>query len=246
MSYLIFDTETSGIPRKDLPPFHPDQARIMQLAFLLLDEEFKERASFCSLLSHDTDYNVHPKAFEAHGISKEDCQKYGITADSAINELLDQYQHGRMCIGHNIPFDRSCVALVQNDVAQFDPNNLLNREVCTMRLLTPICKLPHKNSYSQRFSPYKWPTLQEAHTHIFGHGFEKAHDALADVRATSRLFEWLFKRGYVSKPLGEQPRDSEGLAASRDIPQPASSPSQVAPTLPSTIGQEVVTSNSPS
>lgn len=34
----------------------------------------------------------------------------------------------------------------------------------------------------------KWPKLQELYKVLFGHSFEGAHNAMADVVATKRLF----------------------------------------------------------
>lgn len=39
-----------------------------------------------------------------------------------------------------------------------------------------------------RIFGYKWPTLQELHTHMFKRGFTGAHDAMTDVRVLVRCF----------------------------------------------------------
>jgi hypothetical protein len=49
--------------------------------------------------------------------------------------------------------------------------------LCTKQLSTEYCNLPGKYAGKP-----KWPTLQELHTHLFGKGFDGAHDALADVQ----------------------------------------------------------------
>ena len=43
---LVFDTETTTFPSPKLAASHPYQARIVQLAWVLLDEQFKEKPSF--------------------------------------------------------------------------------------------------------------------------------------------------------------------------------------------------------
>ena len=35
---------------------------------------------------------------------------------------------------------------------------------------------------------YKWPKLFELHQKLFGVGFEEAHDAGVDIRATAKCF----------------------------------------------------------
>ena len=54
---------------------------------------------------------------------------------------------------------------------------------------------------------YKWPTLQELHWELFGHGFAAAHDAGADVAACASCFSELVRRGIIT-PATPSPTDS--------------------------------------
>ena len=62
----------------------------------------------------------------------------------------------------------------------------LKPKYCTMKMSTNYCKLPGGKQ------GFKSPKLSELHQVMFGEGFENAHDALADVRATVRCF-WKLK-----------------------------------------------------
>ena len=53
--------------------------------------------------------------------------------------------------------------------------------LCTMTASTDYCKLP--GNYG-----YKWPTLQELHSILFGTNYEDAHDALEDVKICAKCF----------------------------------------------------------
>ena len=192
---LVFDTETTTFPSPKLAANHPYQARIVQLAWILLDEQFKERACFNSLIRIPFSVTIHEGAKNAHGISKEDCARYGLCIDSVLTPFLSYYTTCTI-VAHNIKFDNQLIAiehelLFGKPVTRFDVDGP-QIEFCTMEAMTDICKLPFAATNRQSFGKeYKWPTLQEAHQHAFGYQFEGAHDALADVRATARLYKWL-------------------------------------------------------
>jgi hypothetical protein len=63
--------------------------------------------------------------------------------------------------------------------------------LCTMLTLTPICKIPKKDGRVGN----KWPKLQEAYQYIFGEQFPNAHNAMVDIEATRRVFNWCVREG---------------------------------------------------
>jgi DNA polymerase III epsilon subunit-like protein len=62
---------------------------------------------------------------------------------------------------------------------------------CTMQAATDYCRLPGQYGY-------KWPSLQELHTKLFGQPFEGAHNALVDVRACARCYFELKRLGVMA------------------------------------------------
>ena len=192
---LVFDTETSTFPSPKLAASHPNQARIVQIAWVLLDEQFQERACFNSLIRIPSSVKIHEGAKNAHGISEEDCRKYGLCAEDVLMPFFSYYTTCTI-VAHNVRFDNQLIAiehelLFGKPITRFDVEGK-QIEFCTMEAMTPICKLPFAATSKQFFGKqYKWPTLQEAHQHAFGERFEGAHDALADVRATARIYKWL-------------------------------------------------------
>jgi DNA polymerase III subunit epsilon len=185
--YLFFDTETSDLPNAGLDLGDPKQARIIQLACVLTDERFEEVASFSNLISIPPDTKINPKAQERHGISKDRCIKYGIPIQAAIHMYLTYQAMCEVVIGHSLKFDAQMldIELKMCSMATIEQKP----SICTMLAMTSICRLPNKWN-----NGYKWPKLQEAYQFCFGESFDKAHDALADVRATKRIFKWLQER----------------------------------------------------
>ena len=57
MSYLIFDTETTGIPNLSIDMQHPAQPHIVQLAAIILDENFNITTELNTLIK-PTDWDI--------------------------------------------------------------------------------------------------------------------------------------------------------------------------------------------
>ena len=69
----------------------------------------------------------------------------------------------------------------------------IKKELCTMKMTTDYCKLPHPK-FPNRYN-YKWPRLQELHFKLFGKEFINAHNSKFDVIACSTcLFECIRKK----------------------------------------------------
>ena len=102
-----------------------------------------------------------------------------------MQELAEQLVHSETLVAHNMAFDSKIVGAEFLRTFGSNPMNG-KRKLCTMETSTDILKLPG-------YYGYKWPKLDELHRSLFGEGFEGAHDALADIRATSRCF-WEMRR----------------------------------------------------
>ena len=186
--YLIFDTETTGFPSKGLDRSNPKQARICQLAWILLDKNFKCLEQYCELIRPDG-WTISSGAFAAHGIAHEECVAKGVD----IFEAMQIFEHVLLFnsthkIAHNLKFDAQLIDIEANNEYGWEYMN----PICTMELMTPVCKLPSKRM------TYKWPKLQEAYQYCFNESFEGAHNALADCIATARVFRWLVEHRHVT------------------------------------------------
>lgn len=200
MKTLVFDTETSGFYDPKLNLDDPRQGRIVQLACVLLDNEFKLVNSFYSLVKPREVFIINSGAQAAHGISAEMVEKYGINTDTALQTFLDFYNKADCIVAHNIGFDSRMLDtelyLAENVMMQ-SINWQDSKHICTMREMTPICQLPSTGKFGAKF---KWPKLQEAYYHCFNKNFDDAHDAMADVKATAEVFKWLVDGNYIILP----------------------------------------------
>lgn len=127
-------------------------------------------------------WTIPEDATKIHGITTEDCEKYGLSILSVLGLFGKWCEIADILIAHNISFDLSRI-IYHRDKHDLKTKVLLpTRSFCTMQTTTNICKLPGK------YDSYKWPKLQEAYKHFFGENFDGAHDALADVKACARVY----------------------------------------------------------
>lgn len=180
---LFFDTETTGLPNLKLPPSDPSQPRIVQIAALLTTDNGEEVGSFNVIV--DPKILIPDQATKVHGITNSMVKEQGIDADAAMDIFDAMARKASLYVGHNISFDAFIVNCVYAAVG-YDFISLENI-FCTMKEMTPICRFPSKF----RGSTFKWPKLSEAYEFCFKKPLEKAHDALADVRACKEIFFWL-------------------------------------------------------
>jgi len=190
MKYLIFDTESTGLPREEKDPFHYPEywPRMVQLAWILTDGE---------TIITEENYLIYPDGFvipssfmEIHGITNERAREEGKPVLEVLSVFSESIKQADVLVGHNVSFDRSIVTS-EYSRAKLNAPILKLPYHCTMKTSTEVCKLPAKGGRRG----YKWPSLSELHQFLFEEPFEHAHDASADVRACMRCYLELKNRG---------------------------------------------------
>lgn len=200
--YLIFDTETTGLPKRwDAPISDTDNwPRCIQIAWQLHDE-------MGNLIEHQ-DYLVKPDGFnipydaeKIHGISTELAAEQGISLQEVLAKFNIALSKAKFIVGQNVGFDVNIMG------AEFYRENVVNNlqelpvlDTCTEDT-AQLCKIP-----GGRGGKFKLPTLTELHEYLFGVGFGEAHNATADVEATTRCFlELIRRREYTIEQLDVAP-----------------------------------------
>jgi DNA polymerase-3 subunit alpha len=196
--FLIFDTETTGLPvNYNAPVSDTDNwPRIVQLAW--------ECHDIAGNLIAAKSYIIKPEGFtipfaaeKVHGISTEKALTEGHDLDAVLEEFTGSIDQSGLIIGHNVDFDLKIAG------AEFYRRGVATKlfdvkVICTKEVSTDICALP-----GGKGGKYKWPTLAELHEVLFHEGFQEAHNAAADVAATARCFFELVRRGVITaKMLG--------------------------------------------
>ncbi len=191
--YLIFDTETTGIPHNKTAPISDvdNWPRVVQLAWQLHDAKGK-LLSQQNFLIKPEGFDIPYKAEQIHGIST----KRALAEGHSLKKILDLFVHdltrATLLVGHNIEFDISILG-AEFIRQQFDVGSLLKLEkVDTGLVSTAFCGLSGGLG-----GKLKMPRLVELHEKLFGVNYGDAHDAAYDVAATARCFFGLIKKQVV-------------------------------------------------
>lgn len=200
--YLIFDTETTGLPKRwDAPITDTDNwPRCIQIAWQLHDE-------LGNCIEHQ-DYLVQPDGFnipydaeKIHGISTELAQEQGIPLAEVLEKFNEALGKTKFVVGQNVKFDLNIMGAEFVRGAVENPlQELPVLDTCTEHTAN-LCEIP-----GGRYGKFKLPTLSELHEHLFSVGFAEAHNATADVEATTRCFFELLRLGeYTKEQLDVEP-----------------------------------------
>ena len=200
--YLIFDTETTGLPKRwDAPVTDTDNwPRCIQIAWQLHD-------AMGNVIEHQ-DYLVQPEGFtipfdaeKIHGISTELAQKEGIPLAEVAEKFAETLSKTKFVVGQNVGFDLNIMGAEFHRLQMHNPlPQLPVLDTCT-ETTAQLCQIP-----GGRGGKFKLPTLTELHEFLFNEPFAEAHNATADVEATTRCFLELVRRNiYSAEELDVQP-----------------------------------------
>ena len=194
--YLIFDTETTGLPQNYNAPLtdFDNWPRMVQLAWQLHGSK-GELIAARNFIVKPEGYTIPFNAEKVHGISTKRAEEEGHPLADVLASFAEDVAQAEWLIGHNVEFDYSIVGAEY--LRKEMPNATEGKTPYDTKLeSTEFCAIP-----GGRGGKYKWPTLTELHNKLFGVGFDDAHDAAYDVDATARCFFGLLTEG-VSAPLG--------------------------------------------
>jgi DNA polymerase-3 subunit alpha len=191
--FLIFDTETTGLPRRDNAPVSEvdNWPRVVQVAWQLHDET-GEIMEHNNLLIVPDGFEIPYSAEKVHKISTEKARKHGVPLEEALQKFNESVEKASFLVGHNIRFDMNALG------AEFIRTGVTTRfleekQVCTMWSSTDHLKLP-----GGRGGKFKPPKLMELYEYLFEEQFPEAHNASADVEATARCFFELLRKKIIS------------------------------------------------
>ncbi|NTV80607.1 MAG: 3'-5' exonuclease [Candidatus Aminicenantes bacterium] len=193
MKLLFFDCETTGLPgvRWFSPEVVDEWPRLVQLAWARYDAagNLEEARNF---IVKPDGFKVPPDATRIHGISDAEARRVGRDLGQVLDEFLEAATApGTTLVAHNFDYDRNVVA--GELIRARKPLAFLELAgICTMRETTDLCQLSRPGGGSG----YKWPTLEELHTWVFGFSYEGAHDAANDIGACARAFFKLRDAGH--------------------------------------------------
>lgn len=181
--YLIYDTETTGLPKNFSAPVSDSEnwPRLVQVAWQLHDE-MGELIEVKNFIVRPEGFTIPYNAEKIHGISTKRAQEQGVDLAFVLEEFNKAVEKSEFIVGHNIVFDINIMG-AEFYRAQMETSLMGEKRIDTKDEGTDFCAIP-----GGRGGKFKWPTLTELHIKLFKEGFNEAHNASADVEATTRCF----------------------------------------------------------
>ena len=184
MKYLIFDTETTGLPKTREPAEARPQnwPHLVSLSWVLLDTDTNKICKQRHSVIRPDKWTIPDESVRIHGITQEMALGIGVDLFEAVNEMLCEPCDA--WVAHNLEFDMGVIvnAVLWDLDLRFPVTP--QKKLCTMRLSKNVCKIP--GTYG-----YKFPKLKELYEHAFKHPPLETHlhNSLYDARILTEVIQ---------------------------------------------------------
>jgi len=205
LSFIIFDIETTGLPKSYNAHFSDnkayDSSRIVQIAWKLFDAGCASANAPASPSCISTEsFIIQCDGFRIanshfHGITEERSELEGVPLETALRAFYRDALMADMLIAHNIQFDYN---ILLNHVFRIKDFECIQRlvsmqKLCTMKSTTDVCRLSGRNGKG-----FKYPKLVELYQYVFSKPpLYPQHDAGWDVVTLSECVLELIKKGQL-------------------------------------------------
>jgi DNA polymerase III epsilon subunit-like protein len=207
---IIFDTETTGLPR--------DRKKAPHLA----RNNWPDLVSICWKVYENTtcvrteNHIIRPEGWvipddviRIHGISNEEAHRNGQRLQDVLLLFRSDLKGCSHLIAHNIEFDRNVLYHAYLWRLQMNPESFwpTDAEFCSAQESVDELKLPMMFPSNDPSKRYKIPTLDELYTYTFNRPPpSNAHNALRDVEVLSAIIwaRWILV-GENNQPLNPTP-----------------------------------------
>ena len=192
MSYTVFDTETTGLPKTRQPPTKEnlecwDECRILSIAAITYSSRGRELSRFYTVIKPD---GFKVAATEVHGITEEEANTNGIPFEEAYKKFIEMTHNSNKIIGHNLKFD---IGVLKAETIR------RNLDFSPIEKLTPVCTLDLVKKWYGK--PKKLIVIYEE---LFGKEFEGAHNALFDTQACAEVYAVIKDDPRKYKPISQK------------------------------------------
>ena len=162
--------------------------RCIQIAWQIHDKK-GALVSHKNFLIQPDDFTIPFDSEQVHGISTALASAKGVSLEEVLSEFQTALKEVRYIVGHNVSFDRNIMGAEFLRADLSDPlEGKAVIDTCTEET-AQLCQLP-----GGRGGKFKLPTLGELYHFLFNESFKEAHNATADVEATTRAFLELIRQ----------------------------------------------------
>jgi len=206
MRVLIFDTETTGLPKTKY--INTDTLKlwpyIVQFSYIIFDTTKNDILETCdNVVKVYNGVNIPEESIVFHGITNKMSQEKGVDIFKILNEFCCHLKNVDMLVGHNISFDINMVKvelhriiyenssnISENEINSIKSNLILltnfNNVYCTLQKSINLCDIIKTNKFGKTYK--KFPKLVELHQKLFTTTPNNLHNSFNDILVTLRCF----------------------------------------------------------
>jgi len=200
MHVLIFDTETTGLPKTKIVDggnLHL-WPHIVQFSYVILDINvntlIKVKDAIVKIPSAVT---IPEEAYKIHGITTEMTQQLGLSIETIMDEFFTDILNVDLLVAHNLNFDLNMIKcellrLIKENTNPDKYNSYFNEFIklkkmyCTMQESVDLCNIEARYKNGNKY--IKFPKLSELYEKLFKTTPSKLHNSLNDVAVCARCF----------------------------------------------------------
>jgi len=193
MRVLLFDTETTGLPKdRRLPAISrsgnwPD---IVSLSWAVFEDQ--RLVSAQSRIISPSDWEIPSESTRIHGISDACASRNGVSLESVIQDFREDVWGAEVVVAHNLAFDQNVIDSAwywricpAEGLTHRPPFGWPTMQVCTAEVGTDICKIAFPDNPHR----YRFPKLQELYACLLKKPCPyPAHSSLFDTLALADIF----------------------------------------------------------
>jgi DNA polymerase III epsilon subunit-like protein len=193
MKFVVFDTETTGLPEGRNPSLYDSSKwpHIVQLSWAEYDTVTFKVVCHDHIIRPPAHVVISPESTAIHRIDRAICDAKGIDCHVAIMDFVHTISDADVIVAHNMSFDKKVLIVegIRNSIPPFF-DATKREEVCTMKDSTEICKIPA--TFKDGTPYFKFPKLSELHIHLFtGEIPDGLHNSMVDVMVCLRCFVFI-------------------------------------------------------
>lgn len=183
-TFIVFDTETTGLPLYKQSLLAIEQPWMVQLGFVVTDEHYNVLSTYDSIVCPPPGAIHHPRATEVHGITEERCRDEGVPTKEAVEAFSAACRSvgEGFNVAYNRPFDNYIMRAAM--YRTFDEIELEDLDEGLYSQSKPMCAMEQARGFLRvpgATGGYRNVKLEQAYRRITGKQLEGAHDALSDV-----------------------------------------------------------------
>lgn len=206
MRFLVFDTETTGLPQTK--HMNDDNLHlwpyIVQFSYVIYDSDLNNIIKTVDeIIKIPEEVSISEGSTQIHGITKTMTDEKGENIEIILKNFFVDLTTVDLFVGHNISFDINMLKvallrLIENKKGNFTPRQVMvaksNLEYlnkykniyCTLQKSISLCNIKVTNRYGGVY--LKFPKLIELYKKLFDKEPKHLHNSLNDILVTLRCF----------------------------------------------------------